>query len=286
MGTLPLSSDPLEIHTMTSYRYRPHLRWARNYTFWGLHGLGGFVFILMAAIGYWPLGLGLLALVVGEAWLIRYFLNRFIHVQITTDEQGLNYKNGKGSVQIPYAQIDHIRFPNAKYVGGWIKIQTRSQTIRLTVVLEGIGEFIRELKQGLDRHNSNLHYDENKLFSFFKTSLYSDQSWARLYEVFGRLMGAQVLALIVGTLLASILRPTLPIILKIGMGLFSVFWVVGIYLLSEYRFIKAIEQQTDPTTWDYPERNVRLEATIYRQGAKWGAIAYGLAMPIVTLFIL
>lgn len=271
---------------MTTYHYRPHLKWGQKFTIWLLTGLGGCVFVLFTAMGYGWLGLILALLLLGEAWLIRYFFNRFIRVKVTTTDDGIQYQNAKANLQLGYDQIQVLRFPSAKYLGGWIRISTASDSIRLTVVLEGIGEFLRELKHGLDRHQTAADYDAKKLFSFFKTAVYSDQSWARLYDVFGRLIGAHFGAFFVGALLTFVLRPDLPIFSKMLIGLLSSFWVMSVYFYGEQRFIKVIEQQTDPNTWEYPPRDLAQEAAVYRQGIKWGAITYLLIIPAVIWFVL
>ena len=83
---------------------------------------------------------------------------------------------------IPYDDIEKIVFPSIKYTGGWVKIVYKGGNIRLTVVLENIGDFLYNLKAILDSKGKNDIYNEKKMFSFFKTASFSDESWARLYD--------------------------------------------------------------------------------------------------------
>lgn len=62
-----------------------------------------------------------------------------------------------------------------------MKIIYKGGNIRLTVVLENIGDFIYQLKTILDKHGKSDVYDEKKTFNFFKTASYSDESWDRIY---------------------------------------------------------------------------------------------------------
>jgi len=63
-----------------------------------------------------------------------------------------------------------------------MKIIYKGGNIRLTVVLENIGDFIYQLKTILDKRGKSDVYDEKKTFNFFKTASYSDESWDRVYS--------------------------------------------------------------------------------------------------------
>lgn len=263
---------------MTSYRYRPHLLWARNACFGLLIGLAAIVLATMTIAGYWAVGVFLAVLILGEAWLIKYVFNRLISVQVTTNESAILYTSRQRNIQMAYHQIKKLRFPSAKYVGGWVKISSESESIRLTVVLEGIADFLRDLKAGLDRQPVTIDYDEKKLFNFFKTAAYSDQSWARLYDIFWRLLGAHILAVFVGIMLTSLVHPDAPFAMKGLIGIMSSFWVTGVYVYTEQSFVKIIEKQANPTTWTYPPRDRTYEAQVYRKGMVWGGLIYAIAM--------
>lgn len=63
-----------------------------------------------------------------------------------------------------------------------------SGNIRLTVVLENIGDFMSKLKQKLDERNKMDVYNEKKYFSFYKTGVFADESWDRVYGNIGSLI--------------------------------------------------------------------------------------------------
>jgi hypothetical protein len=88
------------------------------------------------------------------------------------------YTNRKGVIIIPFDTITHLKFPSVKYTGGWIKIVSPKNSIRLTVVIQDIGDFLQELKNALDRKEFSNCYNRKKMFSFFKTAEFSNQCWS------------------------------------------------------------------------------------------------------------
>ena len=52
--------------------------------------------------------------------------------------------------QSTYDEIIEIKYPSIRYMGGWMKIKHTNGKIRLTVVLENIGDFMYRLKEILD----------------------------------------------------------------------------------------------------------------------------------------
>lgn len=115
---------------------------------------------------------------------IEYFIiiRRFKKIKVTLTESCIIYKNLKKEIKTPYDDIEMLKFPSIKYTGGWVKIIFKGGNIRLTVVLENIGNFLYELKNILDSKGKSHTYKEDNMFSFFKTASLSDESWERLYD--------------------------------------------------------------------------------------------------------
>ncbi|MHB8132419.1 MAG: hypothetical protein ACYDEX_25990 [Mobilitalea sp.] len=121
-----------------------------------------------------------ISLEMGFIYLI--LLRRFKSINVTLTEDAIVYTNLKKQIIIPYEDIEKLEFPSIKYTGGWVKIIYKGGNIRLTVVLEHIGEFISELKERLNKRQMEHVYNEKKMFSFFKTAVFSDESWERVYH--------------------------------------------------------------------------------------------------------
>lgn len=125
-----------------------------------------------------------LFIIVGLEFLALYHImfKKFKNIKVSLNDEGITYNNIKGTQFIDYKSIQAIQFPSIKYFGGWLKIKSSGQTIRLTVVLENIGEFVKELKEKLDERGMSNLYNDKKVYDFCKTGIYSDHSWGRLYE--------------------------------------------------------------------------------------------------------
>jgi len=116
---------------------------------------------------------------VGIFYLLLF--KRFKAIKITLTDDAIVYNNTKKQIIIPYEDIQKLTFPSIKYTGGWLKIAYKGGSIRLTVVLEHIGDFIYELKEKIDNREMKQVYNEKKMFSFFKTAVFADESWERVY---------------------------------------------------------------------------------------------------------
>lgn len=180
----------------TTYVYRKHLRQPlKNFL---LAGVLFMVFVILLSAGIILTNLGPLypdfirvftviflciSIVVLLEVLLMYalFFRRFRCISVTLDEQGIVYTNIKEQIFIPYEDIRKIQFSSVKYMGGWSKIVYGNGNIRLTVILENIGEFMARLKQKLDERNMKEVYNEKRYFSFYKTGIFSDESWGRIY---------------------------------------------------------------------------------------------------------
>lgn len=127
-------------------------------------------------------------IIVVEGFLCWYFYYRLAGVRITIENDGIIYQYRKGENRIDFDKITNIKLPSMRYVGGWITIVAGKEKIRLTVVVNEIGDFVQTLKASLDNVGLSDRYDESKLFRFLKTAVYSDQSWSRGYFLFWKMM--------------------------------------------------------------------------------------------------
>lgn len=141
------------------------------------------IFISIIVLAVLLMGIGL---ILSIELLLMYFIlyRRFKDISIALTDEGIVYKNSKGIISIPYTEIEKIKFPSVRYLGGWMKIVNKRKPIRLTVVLENLGDFINKLEDKLSENNMSKIYDKRKIFNFQKTAVYADQSWARIYESF------------------------------------------------------------------------------------------------------
>ena len=141
-------------------------------------------------------------LIVLEVGLFYLFLfKRFKSINITLTDNAIVYNNAKKQIIIPYEDIEKLVFPSIKYTGGWVKINYKGGNIRLTVVLEHIGDFIYELKKKLDEREMTHVYNEKKIISFFKTASFSDESWERIYHNYKLQLILSYLCIIITTVI-------------------------------------------------------------------------------------
>ena len=136
-------------------------------------------------------------------FVILYFIlfRRFRTISVTLTEDSIIYVKGDARKIIPYIDIVSLQFPSIKYTGGWLKIKYHGGTIRLTVVLEEIGDFVSKLKEKLDELDMSQSYNEKKLFSFYKTAVFSDESWDRIYRNFKGYILINFFSIIINTII-------------------------------------------------------------------------------------
>ncbi len=156
------------------YAYRRHISYLRKsipyllgslYTFtilvFILNILFGLSFLRFMTIFSFALSFGLTIGCIPNWFLLK----RFQKVHVTLMNDHIVYENIKEKTIIPINEISDIKFPSIKYTGGWIKIISPNKTIRLTVVLENIGDFMVRLKDSLE-HQMQLSYMMKKVFQF------------------------------------------------------------------------------------------------------------------------
>jgi hypothetical protein len=131
------------------FRYRKHIRWGQ----YAILAFFVFLFLLMVVLSgflvwkfsftflaIFPVILALVFLIVGGLlWFLYY---RLAGTVVSINDDVLIYKNRKGEKRFPIESI-FLEFSSVKYTGGWLKIRTNTDTIRLTVVLEDISGFLQ-----------------------------------------------------------------------------------------------------------------------------------------------
>lgn len=143
-----------------------------------------------------------------EALSIWFIFRRFTKVSVKLTEDYIIYTNVKGETKLPIDQIQKLEFPSIPYIGGWLKIIYPGGNIRLTVVLEKIGDLLKELRINLDS-KGNQCYNRKDMFNFYKTAEYSDQSWERIYEIFIKILLLTILSILLGVLLYILSGPSI-----------------------------------------------------------------------------
>lgn len=215
---------------MREYVYRKHLRKPGKYLIL-IIGLILSIILELGLIYYFRandkdkafiagLFLGILVMIliiIGIEFLVLYFImfRKFKKVKVCLTDDGITYDNLKGNEFIAYESIEAIKFPSIRYVGGWVKIKSNNKTIRLTVVLEKIGNFMEELKKQLDIRGMDKVYSEKKVYNFCKTATYSDQSWERIYEKFKFMVSVYILSMLIAFGYSVFINPYSPLLLNI-----------------------------------------------------------------------
>lgn len=267
------------------YRYRAHVRWMQ-YLFplfltgiilvkWGgLALLGAFSRPVRFEPLTGPIIISLILL--AEGLVFTYAFYQLAGVRVWLDEQAIVYKHRSGEQRVPFEDITRLRFPSIRYLGGWVKIVSRSGSIRLTVVLEGIGAFLQELKAALDRKGLSDRYHQAKFFRFLKTAEFSDQSWARLYSNCGELIliwgGFVVVNAALGIGLAAAIG--ISVFLAFLWGFVTILWPLLAFLVVEITFMRRFARGADKETFSCPPRDLAYEHKVNRKTALWGGVLY------------
>lgn len=212
--------------------------------------------------------------------LYLIFFRRFKSISVTLGDEAIVYTNSKKQIIIPYEDIQELKFPSIKYTGGWLKIIYRGGNIRLTVVLEQIGVFIGELKEKLDERAMPQVYNENKLFSFFKTSVFSDESWERVYHNFKIQIAIHYLCIILTTAILLFFGSSDNNQIFIYGSLFAP--LLG-YLFSEIIIGMKVKKRVLKEEFRILPRNSKLEYNIFMISILASAIGYLLVLVLVLM---
>jgi len=214
------------------------------------------------------------------AW---YFYWRMAGVCISLNGESIIYKYRRGEKRIPFDNISHLKFFSFPYLGGWIKIISKDHTIRLTVALENISNFLQELKTALDQRGLSDVYDRAKFFSFLKTAVVVEQSGTRLYTIFWKLILITIVAGGIGFIFAMLSHYGIQ-----GMKfwiIISALWPTVIYLASEIIFAWRIAKKSVKESFSCPPPDPVYERIVYRKAILIGTALY-LGVSIVVLVLL
>lgn len=224
-------------------------------------------------------GISFSAIFLLQAVILGYFLYRMAAVRVSIVDGTIQYKFLHGITRIRPEEISEIQFPSLRYMGGWIKIVAGDKTIRLTVVIEGIGEFLKELKDLLDLTGNSHRYNSTKLFNFLKTATYADQSWARLYSIFGTLVVSVILFGLVGLIFGMVANFHIAILVVLVLS--SPILPALIYTFHEAWLLRRFAKATREEAFFCPPRDLVYEKAVFRKSLLSGGLIYGLLLIIL-----
>lgn len=271
---------------LKKYRYRKHIRWMQY-----LFGISAFsllayiiVFVAIEARESFPEAVifAIFKLIIpatqGAIWYLFY---RMAGITVAIRGDTLVYATRSGTSRIPLENITRLEFPSIKYTGGWIKIVTPDKTIRLTVVIEDISEFLLDLKEVMSLHGLSDRYDKKKFFQFLKTATYSDQSWARLYR-FSREFTLYVLLIVLSGIVFGVLA-RLAVIKILMIPVLIVVSSTLVFMGAEYVLGRKFAKATDEEKFYCPAPDLEIENIVYRKAAWIGGVLCILGIVSVVL---
>jgi len=220
-------------------------------------------------------------IIVVEAGVLWRVLGGLAATNVVLTDEALIYTDRKGTTTIPYEDITSLEFPSVKYTGGWIKINTASKPIRLTVVVQGIHRLLLELKQQLDRRGLSHKYNEKKFFSFIKTSAYSDHSWDRFYRIWAFVIGTPVLTGLIGGITAAGLH--LNRYQRMTLLLPIIMFPLVPYIIAEFILGKRTTQQSNLDEFYIPEPDLAYENKVYLNALIWGCVGFAALLGFVII---
>jgi hypothetical protein len=145
----------------------------------GLEILLGLLLGVLSFAGYPSMAIVAGVLLLEAVWIGK-FAKRLSSTEVKLTEEGLSYSNHHRTVFLKYEEITKIDSRSVNFAGGWFNVLSASnKPIRLTITLQGVGELILILKERMDANGLSDRYDHKKLFNFFRTATYGDQSWER-----------------------------------------------------------------------------------------------------------
>jgi len=274
------------------YRYIKLIRWGQYVIplFFGIGVIltgGPLVLLVLSDSAFSPALLPLLFLtpiLVVEGVLFWYLYYRLAGISVSIGDEAIVYKHRRGKKRIPFDEITGLKFPSARYVGGWIKIISKNDTIRLTTAVENISDFLQELKASLDNRRLSDRYDRAQFFRFLKTAVYLGQSWARAYLVLWRLVVLTIFSAVIGFVLAVLGSPgSLGRVVWVSV---SFLWPTVVYLATEVVFARRIAKGSDEESFTCPSRDIVYETILYDKAVRLGASLYfGTSLGVLALWL-
>lgn len=207
------------------------------------------------------------------------FVKRFRSISVELTDTAIVYKNSMGDTIIPYEDIQKMEFPSIKYTGGWVKIIHKTGNIRLTVVLENIGKFICELKEKMNERDMNYVYNKKKLFSFYKTAVFAEESWERIYGNYKIQIGISYFSMIMTTVLLYLFDSSLNNQFILG----SLFAPLFGYILSEIIIGVKVKKRVERDSLSLLPRDTKFENSAFMVSMMTATIGYLLIVLINVL---
>lgn len=267
------------------YRYRPHIAWMRKYglrlmVVAGLAAAWAVVFGAMFVTEISPdllvqIGAGASIFLAVEGYLLSLFLRRFEAIRVRMDDDAITYVNRKRVTRVPFDEIMELKFSSVPYTGGWIKIVSLQDTFRLTVVIENIGGLLDRLREALEVRGQTGCFNRRKFFRFYKTAVFSDRSWERVYGIFLRLVLLTLASMALGGGIIWIGRGALLTSLAYLFVVTMIPATANVFV--EFPLIWRIGRLSKLEGFVTPPRDLALEARLYRLAFRIGVLGFLLA---------
>lgn len=185
-----------------------------------------------------------------ELIFLGWFYRKFTSMSLSISDEGIEFINNKKHFKFPFSDIKSINTAKVGNLGGFFTIITKNnESIRITVTLVNISEFVLLLKQNLEAQGMGSLSSDPKLFSFYRTSAYADQSFKRIIYFWPKLVVSLVLSflIVLGDIWYNegILLPAfqVPLIL-----------IVIIYIFLEFAvYSPQLKKGINPETWEFPK---------------------------------
>lgn len=191
---------------------------------------------------------------------ILVFMRRFSTASFVITDDYIHFVNNSKEIKWSYDEILSLEPKSIKNTGGWLNIiPKQGKILKVTVVLDDIAKFVLDLKTRLDKKVMMDKYNEDKLFKFYKTSAYSDDSWRRVYY-FGPIFALITLIQIVVAIVVTVIT-TSDIMVNPIFGTIIVTMVV--YIIIEYGlFARKIGKEVHSNNWELPKVDLVYEKKI------------------------
>jgi len=261
-----------------SYKYKKHIFLLNKILKFVLLPIDALILILGIIFDPELIFIGVVLTIISILEIVLY--RRFVTTEITLDDSGIHFQNIAKDIQIPYEDIISVDSKSIRYTGGWLLIHYQGgKPLRLMITIDHIDDFVLELKLKLVELEMQAKFDNEKLFDFYKTSIYAHQSWNRD----GKFIGIYFIALFLfgfGDVVVAVVKDN-PLglifyILAVILGSIPFFYVeFGIYM-------KEIKNYVSAETWVAPIPDPILEKKRMRF-VTWFMILLMLASFIASL---
>jgi len=114
--------------------------------------------------------------------LVNLLLIQNVRAVITLREADFVYSPApRSEIVYRYEDIARLEPKSIDFLGGWMNIRlVRGKPIHMPVNIKDCMSLIRSLKEKLDGLGLQDRYEEDKLFSYYRTLAYGEVSWGRM----------------------------------------------------------------------------------------------------------